>query len=125
MKHVFAREVVEVEPKTRQDIFDRVVRHYRAQRRRCPPEGHCSYRLGGDRCFVGALIDDAHYDREMEGYLVYDLLKVIEMPGWFRENAGFIAEIQFLHDTPSNWSAGRMDMVLELFAAERGLTMPA
>jgi hypothetical protein len=108
----------------RQSIFDRVVRHYRAQPRRCPEKGRCSYRLGDDRCFVGVLIDDAHYDREMEGYRVPDLLKVFAMPSWFHDNVDFIEELQTIHDTETNWPVGRMDMVLELFAAERGLMMP-
>jgi hypothetical protein len=101
------------------------VRHYRKQPRRCPPEGRCFYRFGGEMCFAGPLIDDAHYDPNMEGYRVHDLLKAFAMPAWFRDNVGFIEELQTLHDTETNWAGDRMEMVLELFAAERGLEMPA
>ena len=43
------------------------------------------------------------------------------MPIWFRDNIVFIEDLQ----TPPrrripNWPAGRMDTILELFAAERG-----
>ena len=76
-------------------------------------------------CFAGPLIDDAHYDPDMEGYRVGDLVKVFAMPGWFRDNISFIEELQTIHDTETNWPADRMEIILELFAAERGLTMPA
>ena len=112
-------------PITRQAIFDRVVRHHRKQRRRCPVEGQCFYRFAGDVCFVGALIDDDWYDLDMEGYRVRDLLKVFAMPAWFRDNIGFIEELQAIHDTETNWPGDRMEMILELFAAERRMTMPS
>jgi hypothetical protein len=108
-----------------QDIFDRVVRHYRAQPRRCPPEGRCFYRFGGDKCFTGALIEDARYAPDMEGFLAHDLVEVFAMPAWFLANLDFISDLQNVHDTETNWPNGRMDMVLELFAAEHGLRMPA
>jgi hypothetical protein len=113
------------EKMTRQSIFDLVVRHYRKQRRRCPVEGRCFYRFAGDMCFAGLLIDDTHYDRDMEGYRVRDLLKIFALPTWFQDNINFIEELQTFHDTETNWPVGRMDIVLELFATERGLTMPA
>jgi hypothetical protein len=114
-------------PVTRQTIFDRVVRHHRKQRRRCPDAGNCFYRFDDLMCFVGALIDDAHYvDAEdgMEGYRVHDLVKLFAMPRWFRDNLNFIKDLQDIHDTETNWPNGRMDIVLELFAEERGLKMP-
>ena len=110
---------------TRQSIFDRVVRHYRKQRRRCPGEGRCFYRFAGDMCFAGLLIGDAHYDRDMEGYRVRDLLKIFALPTWFQDNINFIEELQTIHDTETNWPVDRMGIVLELFATERGLTMTA
>ena len=113
------------EPVTRQSIFDRVVRHYHKQHRRCPVEGRCFYRFGGEKCFTGVLIDDARYDPDMEGYRVRDLLKVFAMPTWFRDNIDFIEELQTIHDTETNWPVGRMDMILGLFAAERELTIPS
>jgi hypothetical protein len=112
-------------PVTRQAIFDRVVRHHRKQRRRCPVEGQCFYRFAGDVCFVGALIDDDWYDSEMEGYRVRDLLRVFAMPACFRDNIGFIEELQTIHDTETNWPGDRMEMILELFAAERRMTIPS
>jgi hypothetical protein len=112
-------------PVTRQAIFDRVVRHHRKQRRRCPVEGPCFYRFAGDMCFVGALIDHDWYDSEMEGYRVRELLNVSAMPAWFRDNIGFIEELQTIHDTRTNWPSDRMEMILEMFAGERGMTIPS
>ncbi len=65
------------------------------------------------------------YDPDMEGYRVRDLLKVFAMPTWFVDNLDFIEALQMIHDTETNWPSGRMGMILELFAAECGLTMPA
>jgi hypothetical protein len=113
------------EPRTRQAIFNRVVRHYRTQPRRCPAEGRGMYRFGDDMCFIGPLIDDAHYDTNMEGYRVRDLMKMFAMPAWFVEHLDFIRDIQSLHDAETNWPDRRMEMVLEMFAAERELRMPA
>jgi hypothetical protein len=119
--------VLKVEPvKDRQLIFDRVVRHYRAQPRRCPAEGSGMYRFGDDRCFIGALIDDAHYDAKgMEGYTAHDLVKLFAFPQWFKDNVSFIRDLQRLHDTETTWPDGRMEMVLEMFADDRGLKIPA
>ena len=89
---------------TQQTIFDRVLRHYRKQRRRCPEEGQCFYRLGGEMCFAGLLIDDTHYSREMERYRVRDLPVVFTMPAWFRDNISFIEELQTVHDTETTGS---------------------
>jgi hypothetical protein len=113
-----------VEPVTRQGIFETIVRHYRAQRRRCPAEGQCNYHLGDDECFIGPLIG-AEYDRMMEGRPVRELVTRFAVPTWFCRNLGFIEELQRIHDNETNWGDGIMPMVLEMFAAERGLTMPA
>jgi hypothetical protein len=110
---------------TRQTIFDRVVRHYRKQRRRCPVEGECLYRLGDDECFIGPLIGDEHYDPTMEGHPVRELMKIFAMPGWFHTHIDFIEELQRIHDNETNWCDGIMDMVLEMFAEDRDLEMPA
>lgn len=124
MKHEWP--IVEDQIGSRQWIFDRVVRHYRAQPRRCATAvNRCAYRFGGNRCFVGALIGEDLYDREMEGYPAASLVRLFEMPKWFNGNIGFIEAIQAVHDTASNWPDGRMSMILEMFAAERGLRMPA
>jgi hypothetical protein len=112
-------------PVTQQTIFDRVVRHYRKQRRRCPVEGECLYRLGDDKCFIGPLIGDEHYDPTMEGHPIRELMKIFATPVWFRIHVDFIEELQRIHDNETNWGDGIMDMVLEMFAEERGLEMPA
>ncbi|MBV8795984.1 MAG: hypothetical protein JO136_13715 [Hyphomicrobiales bacterium] len=111
-------------PVTRQTIFDRVVRHYRKQRRRCPAQGECLYRFGDDECFIGPLIGDRHYDPTMEGHPVRELMKIFAMPAWFRIHIDFIEELQRIHDNETNWGDGIMDMVLEMFAEKRGLEMP-
>lgn len=111
-------------PVTPQSIFDRVVHHYRMQRRRCPVEGQCLYRLSNDECFVGPLIGDEHYDPSMEGHPVRELLNTFAMPVWFRIHVDFIEELQRIHDNETNWGDSIMDMVLETFADEHGLRMP-
>ena len=116
--------LADLAPVTRQVIFDLVVLHYRAQPRRCPKEGQCFYRRQGDGCFVHPLIDDEHYDPDMEGYKVRDLIKRFAMPAWFRENIGLIEELQAIHDTETNWVGDRMEKILEMFSTDRGLTMP-
>jgi hypothetical protein len=123
MKHEWP--VVEERVGSRQWIFDRVVRHYRAQPRRCYLDGRCAYRYGDDRCFVGVLIDDAHYRPGMEGYRANDVVMLFPVPKWFLDNIDFICDLQMVHDVETNWPDGRMNMVLKLFAAERGLRMPA
>jgi hypothetical protein len=112
-------------PVTQQSIFDRVVRHYRKQRRRCPVEGECHYRLSDDECFIGPLIGDEHYDPTLEGHPVRELLKIFAMPIWFRIHVDFIEELQRIHDNETNWVDGIMDMVLEMFAEDHDLRMPA
>jgi hypothetical protein len=111
-------------PMTALSIFDRVVRQYRKQRRRCPVEGECLYRLSDDECFIGPLIGDEHYDPTMEGHPVRELLKIFAMPVWFRIHVDFIEELQRIRDNETNWGEGIMDMALETFAEERGLEIP-
>ena len=113
-----------------QDIFYRVVRHYRKQPWQCSigDQGKlCAYRSNdGSKCFVGALISDDYYSPEMEGSSLPSLLDAgYQFPQWIMDNSDFISILQNLHDIPGNWSDNRMPMILELFAAERGLTMPA
>ncbi len=52
----------------KQDVFNRVVSHARAQgRRSLLPTGSCAYRgENGTKCFIGALITDEAYDRSLE-----------------------------------------------------------
>lgn len=129
MKPVFPQDVVEAELKTRHDTFDRVVRHCRAQPRRgmSAATGRCSQRLGDQRCLIGALIDDEHFHPEVQGFRKAQAVayNIAPRPIWFRENVVFLEDLQRRHDAASNWPAGRMDTVLKLLAAERGLTMPA
>lgn len=112
-------------PMTQQTIFDRVVRHYRKQRRRCPVEGQCFYRLGGDMCFASSLIDSTHYVPDMEGHPVRDVIKAFTAPAWFRDNISFIEKLQTIHDTKTNWLGDRMETILKMFAADHGLRMPS
>jgi hypothetical protein len=92
---------------TNQEMFDRVLAHARTQRMRSYTiidkgdrmETLCLYRgPGGAKCFMGALIPDALYERDMEG-------KSIKMP-YIRDAAGlteeqipFARKLQKIHDT--------------------------
>ncbi len=116
--------LAQTEPVTRQASFDCAVRLHRAQRSRCPPEGDCFYYFGHFRCFITPVLGE-YFDPEMEGIPVALLSGAFALPQWFNANINFLAELQRIHDTETNWPSDRMDMLLELFADERGLTMPA
>lgn len=111
-------------PATKQDIFDRVVWHYRKQPYRCADMmGACLHRYGNDKCWVGALMSDEEAARALL-MGVKMLIDTGASPTWMVPHRDFLADIQAIHDTTTNWDEGRMPMVLEMFAAERGLVMP-
>jgi hypothetical protein len=112
-------------PMTPKRILDVVVGHFHKQRRRCPTEGQCFYRFADDRCFIGALIDDEHFDPLMEGYRVKELAERFPMPNWFVANLDLIEKLQILHDHPGNWHSGVMEVQFKRLANERHLTIPA
>lgn len=60
---------------TKQQLFDRVAKHLLVQKAPAirPGGSDCAYRgVGGLKCAVGCLIDDAHYSTELEGKLASD-----------------------------------------------------
>jgi hypothetical protein len=111
-------------PATKQDIFDRVVRHYRKQPYACRTKSdvlQCRYWLDGDRCWVGALMTEAEA-RGMPDKSIQYAIDSGAAPSWMKEHKSFLKELQFMHD---NGDYDNMPMVLEMFAAEHGLVMPA
>lgn len=93
---------------TPQEIFDTVVAHLRRQGRRAVTGVYngCAYRTSdGLRCAVGCLISDELYKPEMEGVAVGNLVEDFpDLPGWMREHADLLSELQGFHDNPTSWA---------------------
>lgn len=103
---------------TRQEIFDRVVRHLLSQKQKAAIDDvygntRCRYRTpDGLRCAVGCLIPDDAYDPSIEGFAVGDLLtsevptlctlrRSLEAGGVPCHDSGAVAllrELQTIHD---------------------------
>jgi hypothetical protein len=108
---------------TRQDIFDVVVNHYRANPFQSTDiNRHCRYRYGSKKCFAGVLIPDSLYEPSMdEGHSAHSLAHCYPMPDWFKNNIELIQSLQSIHDCETNWSMGIMEMVLSAFAHDNSL----
>lgn len=93
-----------------QEIFDRVVNHFAVQGR--PARlGPCKYRLKYHgqilSCAVGCLIDDANYDKSLEGDTVLSsritaaVAKSLDCE-ISAHNQEFLYDLQAIHDAPAN-----------------------
>lgn len=87
---------------TKQEIFDKVVAHLRAQGGKALNENQmCQYRArDGAKCAIGCLILDEHYSKSLEGenvdqVLVYDALRASGMPS---KAIDLVRELQKVHD---------------------------
>lgn len=59
-------------PEQRQEVFDRVCKHLLTQGERSELDGRCTYRGDGGRmCAIGCLIDNAHYQKTLEGSSIW------------------------------------------------------
>ena len=108
-----------------QEIFDTVATHLFTQGRRAFDGVGCVYRTPeGLSCAVGCLIPDDLYAPEMEGHGVTFLLdEFTELPDWFSENLGLLAELQNTHDHDLCWkSTSAMHRALTRVAREYGLS---
>jgi hypothetical protein len=90
----------------KQQTFDRVLAHLRAQGVPASDGGKCCYRTeDGRMCAVGCLIPDEEYDPGIEGNAARDVLDYI--PGADLEDAGFLGCMQMnMHDNPVGRSEG-------------------
>jgi hypothetical protein len=87
-------------------------------------QGACRYRgHGGLRCAIGALIDDAHYSKELEGHAASaePVTDALRLSGVTRVSRNFLDELQEVHDgsEPLTWRSR-----LQTLAIEEGLSMP-
>lgn len=88
---------------TKQEIFDKVVAHLRAQGGRALNENQmCQYRArDGAKCAIGCLILDEHYSRRLEGMLVGAdnlVIKALRKSGVPDEAGGLLRDLQSIHD---------------------------
>ena len=88
----------------KQDVFDRVVAHARAQPFRSINGDGCAYRgANGAKCFIGALITDDAYHAGLESQPAssYGVKKALERSGVHvtsRQEVAFCAALQMIHD---------------------------
>lgn len=102
---------------TNQELFDRVVIHARAQKRKAEVEidcgggltkKSCRYRTpDGRKCFIGALIPDEKYSQKLENHTVA-LQDVRNAAGITSEQVVLAENLQMLHDSEGilNWERG-------------------
>ena len=102
---------------TKQEIFDKVVKHAREQGVRSTDlEGNCRYKNpNGNKCFIGALIPDSEYSEDIEDKKVNSLIDSGKL--YFGDRM-FLQLIQTIHDkfSVSDWKA-----MFEVLAEEHGL----
>lgn len=116
---------------TRQELFDRIVKFARIQGARSFQEERslCMYRESqGRMCFVGALIPDDLYIKEVEGRTVRAIVraypeisrKVLPSDLAAEEGVCFLVKMQYIHDKidPSAWEAE-----FSSYATREGLTL--
>lgn len=110
------------EYRTRQEIFDIVVKHLLTQNRKSQEEEFgCLYRgPDGLKCAVGALIPDDKYSDGLEGATAH-AERVCEAAGYHPMDTDFVNELQVVHDTrePSEWKK-----LLKLKGESYNLTWP-
>lgn len=96
-----------------QEIFDAVSKHLFNQGRRSmrltSRRGmfFCAYRgNNGLKCAVGALISDEIYNPDMDigyGNDIFSIIRLFNLPDWFRRNDLLLKDLQNVHDNEFNW----------------------
>ena len=94
---------------TKQEIFDRVVRHLGEQRVLAYEDGSCKYRDSlGNKCAVGCLIPDSVYQPAFEGHAVRSLYCFPEIEKLFSDMSSLLlADLQDCHDCDGEEMPGR------------------
>lgn len=131
---------------TKQQVFDAVVSHLRAQAKPCMDELSCVYRNdSGMKCAIGALIPDEVYGPALEGHNISEIFQTVQMfvprnndeelfttdtVEKFREvtalfsgeaaDPGFLRDLQLVHDSdePMYWESS-----LRAIGERNGLTL--
>lgn len=122
------QEEVIMKYNSEQEVFDAVVKHAEQMSKQCLVDGFCMYRgKEGNKCLVGALIEDEDYLPEMDcdgqgfGIGVISLKDRGLLPEYLCEYASFLASCQYCHDNcPPNWK-GTMTMRLKQVANDFNL----
>lgn len=112
---------------TKQSVFDIVWKRAKIKKQATIlKNSRCVYRTNNKKncCFIGALIPDSKYKKEMEevgGFwtILYDLREIFAFDT--KNNHVFFADLQKIHDAnePSQW-----EHMLKLFAEEHKLIVP-
>jgi hypothetical protein len=88
---------------TKQEIFDKVVKHFSIQRTGAYGDGACWYRTSdGRKCAVGALIPDEVYNPDCEeapvGTLFAHYPAMMQASGLRSEDQDLLSALQVAHD---------------------------
>ena len=115
---------------TKQEVFNRVYKHMMAMVDKSynSETDMCAYRSpDGNKCAIGALIDDRHYylDLEGKGANSQEVLDALAKSGLDAcevdsEMARFLQQLQEIHD----WEFYKRQQALEFFAEQNNLTIP-
>ena len=127
--------MITLNAKTNQQAYDKVVRHLLSAPRRSfgrsPSTGRevCKYRTsGGDRCAIGALIDDEQYDRALDsdegstGIMNVIASGLVDGGGL---DTMLLHRLQSLHDDPTNWGPDGFTNISALRTAARDYHLSA
>lgn len=91
---------------TKQETFDVVIAHARHQRMpSVGANGDCAYRgPNGLQCFLGPLIPDALYSRDMEGK---DATEISQLLADLKLDVSLCSDLQLVHDVydEKNWES--------------------
>lgn len=112
---------------TKQEIFNKVVTHLRAQgKQSLSHEGKCMYRgMDGCMCAAGVLINDDHYSEDLEYHntLSNSVKEALENSGILMDrntgNTKLVFDLQNLHDGRS-FSHTNLDFITNYPAKEKG-----
>lgn len=93
-----------------QELYQKVADHLLSMKEPSKMDGDCAYRGdNGSMCAVGCLIKDEHYNKDLEGSILYKdqaKLAVEKSIGrrLKRKEMATLQKLQNLHDNFNNWS---------------------
>ena len=87
---------------TRQETFDLVIQKMIEQGEKCSERDQCLYRgLQGRKCAAGVLIPDCYYEQSMEGAVIEDRSRILQILDQAGHDVGLVAKLQTCHDRPN------------------------
>lgn len=103
-----------------QEVFDAVVKHAEQMTRPSVVDTHCAYRSdGGNKCIVGALIEDCDYTKEMDdctyggGSDVLSLSEQDLLPDYLTNYIPILKQCQGAHDHYHHLGAAWKGLMIE------------